>query len=107
MVAFTSLALISLVLVLQIIPVGLQGALAADRLLYLPLAGLVLALAIGAPRDEAKAPRPREALVLALGFAFAAAIRSLTDLSGDDDATTITLLVSAIGALAGSRVLRY
>lgn len=65
-VAFVSLAVISLVLVLQIIPVALQGSLTADRLLYLPLAGLVLALAVGVR------PRPREHFVIAVSFALAA-----------------------------------
>lgn len=106
-VAFTLLALISLVLVLQIIPVGLQGALAADRLLYLPLAGLVLALAVGAPKGEAKAPRPREALLLALGFALAAAsslvVRRTVTAFADDVLFLVTVAEQADATNTGPR----
>jgi tetratricopeptide (TPR) repeat protein len=51
-VAFAALTLAP---VLQLVPLSLGGAVAADRLLYLPLAGLTLALAV-ASRSLARVP---------------------------------------------------
>jgi len=74
--------------VVHVLPLGLAGAVAADRLLYLPLAGVALAVAVESERRAARARALHRhafaALALALALSFAAVVRSRTGIYRDE-----------------------
>lgn len=57
-------------LVLHVVPFSMSGAVSADRLLYLPLAALVIALAVAATGLSARASRLAAGVALALAAVF-------------------------------------
>jgi tetratricopeptide (TPR) repeat protein len=68
--AAAGLAIGSLAPVLHIVPIVIAASVAADRLLYLPLAGLALGLAIASARLSPRARRVAGLAAVALGASF-------------------------------------
>lgn len=108
-VAATALAATSLLAVSQIVPVALQGALTADRLLYLPLAGIALVLVLPRSADGAAGRRGRAieaalaaaALVVAVASVFV--IRATIAAFTDDVLFLVTVAERADPANVGPR----
>ncbi len=70
------LALVSIGLVLHVVPILLSASVTADRLLYLPLAGLALLLATNASRLSPGAQRVAGILALLIAATFAPVTRA-------------------------------
>lgn len=89
------LALLALAPVLQLLPIALGGAIVADRLLYLPLAGLAIAIAVAASElDETRLRIFAGVSVLLAGF-FANAVSAR---SHDYDNEAVFWVVAAENA---------
>lgn len=74
----------SIALVVHVVPIAIVGAIAADHLLYLPLAGLALALAVA---SEALSPRARRIgalATMAVGVTFVPVTRARVSEYTDD-----------------------
>lgn len=102
LVAGTTLAMAALFPVLHVVPLGLHGALTADRLLYLPLAGALLAIAAAVPR-LGKATWPVAAVVAACATLGFFGTRAAASLFRDELALWITLAERADDANTGPR----
>jgi protein O-mannosyl-transferase len=74
MASLLALGLTSLALVLHVVPIGLASGVAADRLLYLPLAALAVAAAVASSRLG----RPGKTALAALAAALAATFVPVT-----------------------------
>jgi hypothetical protein len=65
-------------------PLGSSGAVAADRFLYVPLAGLAIALAVAAARLGSRATHGAAAATLAIAVVFAGTTRARAEDYGDE-----------------------
>lgn len=71
-----SLAVVSLALIIHVVPIVLVGGIVADRLLYLPLAGVALALAVASDRLSPARRKLAAAVVVGLAVSFAPVTRA-------------------------------
>jgi tetratricopeptide (TPR) repeat protein len=74
--AAAALGLASLALVVHVVPIAVVAAVAADHLLYLPLAGLALALAVASSALSPRGQKIAGGAALALGMTFVPVTRA-------------------------------
>lgn len=95
MVASCTLSIVSLGLVLHVVPFTLAGSVAADRLLYAPLAGLAIGGAVVVSAASTNVRRAAGILALGLAILFAQATRRRAAEYGDELGFWITAAENA------------